>query len=309
MQMSHIYKPVMLQAVLSRSGTATKDEIAKDIISRDVLQREHYRKHIVQKQPGWRLIRDGALVRDEDQYHLAPPFDELSEAERLELIAECERRIETFNENYGDRFKSRNSNAVPGSLRYAVLKRAGGRCELCGVSHDEIQIDVDHITPRAKGGSNDADNLQALCRTCNANKRDTDDTDFRAVNALFEDRKAECLFCRPEEGGDDLAYVLNDNYPVTKGHTLVVPRRHVADYFDLHQSERNAIDRLLHDQREMLIQDDKTITGFNIGINVGASAGQTVFHVHIHLIPRRLGDMDDPRGGVRGVIPGKKIYE
>ena len=75
---------------------------------------------------------------------------------------------------------------------------------------------------------------------------------------------------------------------------------------DLHQPERNAIEAMLHEQRQSILDQDNTVTGFNIGINAGASAGQTVFHVHVHLIPRRDGDVVDPRGGVRGVIPSKQ---
>ena len=102
---------------------------------------------------------------------------------------------------------------------------------------------------------------------------------------------------------------MEDEYPVTLGHSLIIPRRHVADYFQLHQAERNAMERLLKRQRDELVRSDKFITGFNIGVNVGTSAGQTVFHVHVHLIPRRDGDTLDPRGGVRGVIAEKQKYE
>lgn len=308
-QMSHIYKPVMLQAVLKRGGVASKEEIAADIVGRDVLQHEHYRRNVIDRMPGKRLVRDGALVKEGDFYRLAPPFDQLRGSERLELISECERRIEDFIENYGDRYRGRNDDPIPGSLRYEVLKRSGGRCELCGASHDEVPLDVDHIVPRNRNGSNEPANLQVLCRTCNAQKRDTDDTDFREVNASYAHRDETCVFCQKECGDDELAFVVEDGHPVTPGHSLIIPRRHVEDYFNLHQAERNAIDRLLKRQREELMREDNSITGFNVGMNVGASAGQTVFHVHVHLIPRRDGDTVDPRGGVRGVIAEKQRYE
>jgi diadenosine tetraphosphate (Ap4A) HIT family hydrolase len=105
-----------------------------------------------------------------------------------------------------------------------------------------------------------------------------------------------------------LAVAFYDKYPVTAYHTLIIPRRHAADYFELTQEEIAAMHDLLHRQKARLLGLDKTITGFNIGINVGADAGQTIFHVHMHLIPRRRGDMDDPKGGVRGVIPQKRKY-
>jgi diadenosine tetraphosphate (Ap4A) HIT family hydrolase len=91
-------------------------------------------------------------------------------------------------------------------------------------------------------------------------------------------------------------------------HTLVIPKRHVADYFDLHQPERNAMQALLEDQRRLIHDAASSVTGFNIGINAGKDAGQTIFHCHMHLISRRIGDVEDPRGGVRGAIPSKQKY-
>ncbi|WP_345984838.1 HIT family protein [Sulfurimonas sp. HSL-1656] len=121
-----------------------------------------------------------------------------------------------------------------------------------------------------------------------------------------------CIFCHlPETSVIDsnaLAIAFYDKYPVTAHHTLIIPRRHVADYFELTQEEVAAMHALLQRQQVRLKALDGTISGFNIGINVGADAGQTIFHVHMHLIPRRQGDLSDPRGGVRGVIPHKRKY-
>ncbi len=148
--------------------------------------------------------------------------------------------------------------------------------------------------------------------TCNTNKRDQDDTDFRGMVDSYQDRENECLFCDiPHEriiAENELCYAIRDGFPVTEAHTLVIPKRHVADYFDLFQPELNAIQQILQMQREAICQADETVTGFNVGINSGASAGQTIFHCHIHLIPRRDGDVENPRGGVRGVIAEKQAY-
>ena len=103
-------------------------------------------------------------------------------------------------------------------------------------------------------------------------------------------------------------FVIRDAFPVTEGHTLIIPKRHVADYFDLTTTETSEIQQLLQKHKSQIEKSDKRVDGFNIGINVGAAAGQTVFHVHVHLIPRRIGDVDDPKGGVRGVIPAKQKY-
>jgi diadenosine tetraphosphate (Ap4A) HIT family hydrolase len=193
-----------------------------------------------------------------------------------------------------------------------VLKRARHRCELCGAHEDQAALHVDHIVPRAKGGSDDLSNFQALCVTCNTNKRDRDDTDFREVLASYGSREKACLFCSIGAGRivaeNELCYAIRDGFPVTPMHTLVIPKRHVADYFDLYQPELNAIQSMLRAQREQILAADPAVTGFNVGINAGAEAGQTIFHVHVHLIPRRKGDVADPRGGVRGVIPDKQKY-
>lgn len=122
-----------------------------------------------------------------------------------------------------------------------------------------------------------------------------------------------CRFC-PDQLQDRVVaslatvWAIEDRYPVTDGHHLILPRRHIADWFDLSAQERRDADELIRIIRDRLLASDPTITGFNIGMNCGASAGQTIFHAHVHLIPRREGDTADPTGGVRGVIPGKMSY-
>tara|TARA_Y200000002_G_scaffold379945_1_gene390325 strand:+ start:431 stop:805 length:375 start_codon:yes stop_codon:yes gene_type:complete len=122
----------------------------------------------------------------------------------------------------------------------------------------------------------------------------------------------DCIFCNIDKSRieieNDLALSFKDLYPVTEGHTLVIPKRRVQSFFELNSNEKKAMFELLESQKQDLQNKDKLITGFNIGINDGQDAGQTVMHCHIHLIPRRKGDMKDPRGGVRGVIPGKQSY-
>ena len=122
----------------------------------------------------------------------------------------------------------------------------------------------------------------------------------------------DCVFCNLDESRieieNDLALSFKDLYPVTNGHTLVIPKRKVQSFFDLTEEETAAMFELLHLQKEDLKNKDSSITGFNIGVNDGEDAGQTIMHCHIHLIPRRSGDMGDPRGGVRGVIPEKQSY-
>ena len=143
-------------------------------------------------------------------------------------------------------------------------------------------------------------------------KRDCDDTDFRAVRAAYDQRQSKCPFCilgdRRVELQSSLAMVLSDAFPVAEGHSLVIPKRHTPDYFDLGTAETRACQQLIGDTRVALLERDPSIVGFNIGVNCGVAAGQTVMHCHIHVIPRRQGDSANPRGGVRAVIPERGDY-
>jgi ATP adenylyltransferase len=181
---------------------------------------------------------------------------------------------------------------------------------LCGTTRDESLLDVDHIKPRSRGGKTIYENLQVLCAKCNRSKSNKDDTDFRHITDQALD--SSCTFCRVQKEDymheNDYAFTRLDKYPVTKGHTLIIPKRHFADYFDITKVEQDAINALLRLRRTQLLEEDKKIEGFNIGVNVGEAAGQTIFHCHLHLIPRRKGDHEAPRGGVRGVIPQKMKY-
>lgn len=116
----------------------------------------------------------------------------------------------------------------------------------------------------------------------------------------------ECPFCADLPGP---FRALRDRHPVTPGHTLVVPTRHVVNLAGLNRDELAALLPFLLRVQEELRAGDQTIAGFNVGVNDGTAAGQTVFHLHVHVIPRRAGDMEDPRGGVRGVIPERRIYD
>jgi diadenosine tetraphosphate (Ap4A) HIT family hydrolase len=200
---------------------------------------------------------------------------------------------------------------ILGKLRYAVLKRAGFHCELCGVSADERALEVEHSLPKQHGGSDELENLQALCSKCSADRAGENDTDFRKVRESYDERKKGCHFCEvvaAPVGSRALAYAVRDGNPVTPLHTLIIPRRHVESFFDLHGAERNAIFALLDEMRSDIEHKDETVEGFNVGVNNGEVAGQSVPHVHVHLIPRRRGDVENPRGGVRGVIPRKASY-
>jgi diadenosine tetraphosphate (Ap4A) HIT family hydrolase len=124
--------------------------------------------------------------------------------------------------------------------------------------------------------------------------------------------KENCPFCNPNSERkviieNETEFAIYDKFPVNQGHALIIPKRHVSNYFDLSNEEQNACFLLLN-KVKAIISEKFNPEGFNIGVNVGEVAGQTVHHVHIHLIPRYKGDVVNPRGGVRGVIPSKQSY-
>lgn len=313
MRMSHGYQPVMLREILHRSGVATIRDVARALLLEDRSQLEYY-EQIARNMVGRVLTQNrGITERDGDVYRLKD-FSELSRPEADELIQLCELKIVEYLTKRGDPWSHRRKSLgyVPGTLRYEVLKRARYRCELCGISAEHKAIEVDHILPRIRGGSDDLSNLQALCYSCNATKRDRDDTDFRGVASSYDMRESTCVFCNVDKprilAQNELCVAVRDRFPVTAYHTLVIPKRHVPDFFELYQPELNAIYALLRDMENQIRAAGPKVTGFNVGVNVGSDAGQTIFHAHVHLIPRRSGDVVNARGGVRGVIPEKRDY-
>jgi diadenosine tetraphosphate (Ap4A) HIT family hydrolase len=123
----------------------------------------------------------------------------------------------------------------------------------------------------------------------------------------------DCAFCGEEVVKHAVAVTgsvlaLPDKYPVTRGHVLIVPRRHTLDYFTMTPEEHRDAEDLLAKLRKQILESDPTVVGFNVGANCGEAAGQTIEHAHIHLIPRRAGDTPVPKGGVRGVIPERMAY-
>ena len=129
----------------------------------------------------------------------------------------------------------------------------------------------------------------------------------------MRDLNSPCLFCNIKESGlvmeNELAYASYDTYPVSEMHCLIIPKRHVKDYFDLTDDEIVACNKLIKSVKKEVEIKDHTVKGFNIGTNSGKIAGQSIMHCHIHLIPRREGDVENPQGGVRSVISKKQHYK
>ncbi len=196
MRMSHVYQPVMLMTLLRGGGRSSTEELARSILAHDESQVEYYEK--VTKNMVGRVLRGHGIVEKEDGGYSLVGYDDLDEGQIRDLIDLCESKLVEYKVRRGRRiWQHRRASAgyVPGTLRYEVLKRARFRCELCGVSADVRALEVDYIMPRNRGGTDDPDNLQALCFSCNATKRDRDATDLRGVGASYNRREPGCSFC------------------------------------------------------------------------------------------------------------------
>ena len=300
--MARWYQPAVIRTLADAGGTATMRSIAIGLLSQD----ERYvadSEAVVKRWPRQTLVKRGVVEVDGDVVRLC--VKRLSLAQRAELRAACDVRLQRYWQEHG----LPSPGVVPASLRYRLIREAGGRCVAC--HHKDRPLDIDHIIPSAEGGTSEEANLQVLCYECNRAKRNADDMAFDDMRLNTKD---DCPFCaaaavaRPRDT-EGWMVAVEDHYPVSEHHHLVVPMRHLSNYFRLNEDEHRDAAVLLKRLSQRLKRRDASIAGFNVGVNVGEAAGQTIEHVHIHLIPRRKGDVEDPRGGVRGVIPGAKLYE
>ena len=311
MRMSQIYQPLLIRALVDAGGVATLRQLAQAFLAQDESQLLFYERRI--KQMPLRVLRKHGIVRDEGKV-VSLTCADLTYQQRAEIRRLCEQKMQEFITKRGLEiwdYRLLEGDPVPEHMRIRVLKDAGGRCALCGATTKTTTLEVDHIVPRSRGGSNDYSNLQVLCRECNQAKSNQDTTDFRQWHA--PQAVEGCLFCAlqhtPQVVRENAScYAIRDKYAVTEGHLLIIPKRHAEDYFSLTQTEKRDADALLRELRDELASADVSISGFNVGVNCGEDAGQTIFHAHVHLIPRRKGDTPDPRGGVRGVIPHRMAY-
>lgn len=242
MMMSHIYQPIMIRTMLEGGGAATRRQIAAAFLGADLSQLEYY-ENVVKRYPGPVLKRHGIVELERGVYRLARDLLRMDEWQRASLVALCDAKVADFVARRQATIwahRSANNDPLPGTVRWRVISRAMGRCEACGVSALIRALEVDHIVPRARGGSNHPDNLQALCSTCNLQKLDREATDFHAAHEQVMDRRPGCAVCDAVvRDSEEIALVV-----MLPGGAAVAPRRHGARWQDLWQPEVNALRRV-----------------------------------------------------------------
>jgi ATP adenylyltransferase len=307
MSMSHVYQPLLIRALIDSGGSATVRQLAQDFLRQDESQLLYYEKRI-KEMPAKVLAKHGVILKQDDLLSLTAKG--LTLEQKAELRKICDQKLQDYIIKNGISiwdYRLIDNSGINDILRFRVLKESKGRCALCGASNKEVPLHIDHIIPRSKGGNTEYENLQALCEKCNCTKGNKDATDFRGYGETAKPAGIP-FFQKKWILENEKAFAVLDGFPVSAGHTLICPKRGIAELFDASQSEIDSIWQLANIRKKQLVDEDRLITGFNLGVNSGAAAGQTVPHLHFHLIPRRTGDTPNPIGGVRGVIPGKMNY-
>jgi len=312
MSMSHIYQPLLIRSLVDSGGSATLRQLANNFVLQDESQLVYYEDRI--KKMPVKVLKNHQIIETDGDLIKLNLKKRLTFEQKAKIRKVCEAKLQEYIEKRGLSiwdYRLFDKDPIPDSLYYRVMKDGKQRCALCGATRDKRMLHVDHIIPRSKGGKTEYENLQVLCIKCNLAKGNKDDTDFREL--LESDYNPDCDFCYDKikkrvVAENNTVVAMKDNYPVSEGHHLILPKRHVADYFEMTEVERQDAENLIRVLKRSLVEKDKTITGFNIGMNCGSAAGQTVMQFHCHLIPRYSGDVENPRGGVRHSVIGKGYY-
>ena len=214
-------------------------------------------------------------------------LDDITDEQKKRLVELCDLRRDEFIDKYSDRLGVKTlRQSTSGTLAYDIFSKTKGVCVACGISAQERELVIDHILPLNVGGKTEYSNLQALCRTCNAQKRDRDDVDFIDWQKRLKHRNSKCSMCNlqpMEEMGT--AHAIRSKRPMTNLHSLVLPKRHTATFFDLIPAEKHHCFELIDIMKSTIEKEDKSVVGFNVGFDSSSTTNQSLMHCQIHVIP------------------------
>ena len=285
MRMTEVYQPLVIRTLIENGGSASTRQLALAVLPYDTSQIEYY-EVIMKRWPKETLKKHDIISYKRGEFALNADVTLLSEDQRKELTSLCTQKIQGFlDAKLARQQKIKIPTHITGLMRYEVLKRAKGRCVLCGVTKEERALDVDHIVPRSLGGKTESSNLQALCYVCNRSKRNLDDTDFR--NSITPSKNPDCRLCDPVQSvivQNIRSFALTEEGNSPKENIIVVPKRHVGSFFDLDQQEVNDCYALLRQQRNSLSNEHANVK-FEISVNEIQNYGHENFHTYISLIP------------------------
>ena len=302
MSMTHVYQPLMIKKILESGNTAPKEAIARVFLNNDHSLLKYY-KNTVMRWPKITLTNRKVISYKKGIFKLLLEGD-VTDQQKKRLIELCDLRTEEYVEKYNKRWGVKTAREpIPSSLRYNTLAKSKGVCAACGSPSTKGIIEVDHILPVNMGGKTEAVNLQALCRKCNAQKSDRDKTDFVNWHKRLKHRDPNCVLCKSVQiESNELAFSAYDSDPITRLHSLIMPKRHTLSFFDLIPAEKNHCMSMVDQTKSQIQKDDVEVTGFNVGFDSGCVVGRQVMHCHIHVIPRRSGDSASVLRGMGKII-------
>jgi ATP adenylyltransferase len=307
MKMSGPYQPMVIKNLIQNNGEVSLDKIAEELSQRDPENQQYYKNKLA-VYPKQVLANHKIAQLKNNNFN----FNEdliFGENEKEEIINICELKLKEYYEKHP---LDEGKNDGWGRKRIILLQQHP-YCSLCGAKPSaDVELDIDHILPSSKGGTDDIENLQVLCHRCNRGKGNYLLKSSQEIHHNHKNENSDCIFCKLHvdriQFENDYIRVIKDIYPVSAGHTLYIPKRHIQNAFELNDQEMLWIFKIAKMDSDKLTATDPSIDGFNAGFNIGTAAGQSVMHVHFHLIPRRTGDTPEAFGGIRNVIAGKGKY-
>jgi len=286
MKISGPYQPLIIKHLLMNGGKVNLQNIAEELCYRDqnnvnyyIAKLKIYPKKVLSHHNIAKIVDDHFVFNDDVL---------VEDSEKDSLINFCEEKIKNY---YSNIEIESEVNSGWGRKRVILLER-NPYCSLCGSKpNGEIELDIDHIIPVSKGGTDDLENLQVLCHRCNRGKGNYLLKSSVEIKKASLHVQADCAFCAIDEKQiifqNDYASVVCDPGPATHDHIHVIPKRHVSSGLDLTSIEIVNIHQLAQQYCAQLTSSDPTILGFNMGFDIGTVAGQTVPHASLYLIPKR----------------------